>query len=474
MQRNGLNGGTFTTGQGYTAGTFGMIDNLTYSINDKNQLTTIAEASLLNKGFKKVNQQFGVTNVPTNYTYDTNGNMISDQSKGIVSIEYNYLNLPQKILFVQNNCDITFVYDASGTKLRKIVNQYGTKTNYDYVGGVEYKNNSLERISNTEGAVTKNASGVYEYEYVLRDHLGNTRATFSDTNNDGVVTSTDIKQINHYYPFGLNMEGNWTPKGANGEGNKYQYNGKELNDDFGLNWNHHDWRFLDVAINRWVTVDPQAESDDQIGLSPYHFSYNNPIRFSDPDGLEGGIGDLVAGLAGNVVGLADNLMGTNFRENVGNAVYGTGGRRDEFDAGVTRADKASLVAGAVMVVGGTGIASGGAAVSLSGVGATVGVPAMVVGGATAVVGGLLTTNAAKNLGNSKVEAKENRRVTKEHTKNASERTKNTHEEGQARKAKEQKTADEKYAKTKSTKKEKSNNEKKKENPDYKRLGPKLE
>jgi RHS repeat-associated protein len=66
--------------------------------------------------------------------------------------------------------------------------------------------------------------------------------------------------------------------------NKYGYNGKELNDDFGLGWNHHDWRFLDLAINRFVTIDPECESGEQRSLTPYHFSYNNPIRFSDPDG----------------------------------------------------------------------------------------------------------------------------------------------------------------------------------------------
>jgi RHS repeat-associated protein len=79
----------------------------------------------------------------------------------------------------------------------------------------------------------------------------------------------------------LNMEGDWN--GAQGK-NKYQYNGKELNDDFGLGWNHHDWRFYDVAIGRFVTVDRLAEEEDQEQLSPYHFSYNNPIRYDDPDG----------------------------------------------------------------------------------------------------------------------------------------------------------------------------------------------
>jgi RHS repeat-associated protein len=200
------------------------------------------------------------------------------------------------------------VYDASGAKLRKIVSNNGTITTYDYVNGIEYKNNALERIPNTEGAVTKNASGVFEYEYVLRDHLGNTRATFKDGNNDGIVTNADISQINHYYPFGLNMEGNWTPSGANGGGNKYQYNGKEWNDDFGLGWNHHDWRFLDVATNRFVTVDRLSEEEDQEQLTPYQFAYNNPIRYDDPDGqcptcligaiVEGGIelgGQLLSG-----------------------------------------------------------------------------------------------------------------------------------------------------------------------------------
>jgi hypothetical protein len=95
LQRNGLNGGTFTTGQGYTAGTFGMIDNMTYTYNDKNQATQISDASLYTKGFKKENYST-ITNTPVLYTYDANGNMKTDNSKNI-TVEYNYLNLPQRI-----------------------------------------------------------------------------------------------------------------------------------------------------------------------------------------------------------------------------------------------------------------------------------------------------------------------------------------------------------------------------------------
>ena len=290
LERNGLTSGVLTTTQGYTAGVFGKIDNMSYNYNDSNQIKTILETIISDKGFKNIGGNNGTTQM---YRYDKNGNLIYDRIKGIIGIDYNYLNLPQKITFGSGGITtgiILFVYDASGAKLRKIVQEIHQgmvlqETTYDYVNGVEYKNNILERIANTEGAVTRNGiTNVYEYEYALRDHLGNTRATFSDANNDGIVTSADIKQINHYYPFGMNMEGNWTPRGANGEGNKYQYNGKEWNDDFGLNWNHHDWRFLDVAIDRFVTIDRKSEEDDQMQFSPYHFAKDNPIRYDDPDG----------------------------------------------------------------------------------------------------------------------------------------------------------------------------------------------
>ncbi len=68
------------------------------------------------------------------------------------------------------------MYDATGIKLRKIADNAGIRTTYDYVSGVEYKNTTLERIAHGEGQITRNASGFYEYEYVLRDHLGNLTA----------------------------------------------------------------------------------------------------------------------------------------------------------------------------------------------------------------------------------------------------------------------------------------------------------
>jgi hypothetical protein len=77
--------------------------------------------------------------------------------------------------------------------------------------------------------------------------LGNTRVTFADLDNSGTVTTTEILQQNHYYPFGANIEGLTTASP-----NKYQYNGKEWNADFGLEWNDYGARFYDPWVGRWI------------------------------------------------------------------------------------------------------------------------------------------------------------------------------------------------------------------------------
>lgn len=51
------------------------------------------------------------------YTYDANGNMTSDLNRGIVSITYNQLNLPQSVLFKDGH-ESRYTYAADGRKLR--------------------------------------------------------------------------------------------------------------------------------------------------------------------------------------------------------------------------------------------------------------------------------------------------------------------------------------------------------------------
>ena len=118
------------------------------------------------------------------------------------------------------------------------------------------------------------------HEYTIKDHLGNARVTYSDANSDGFIAVSDIKQINHYYPFGMNMEGNWN--GAAGS-NKYQYNQKEWNDDFGLGLNDYGARWYQSDNGRWLAIDPMAEM--YTSMSPYHYGKNSPMVYADPTGM---------------------------------------------------------------------------------------------------------------------------------------------------------------------------------------------
>ena len=113
-----------------------------------------------------------------------------------------------------------------------------------------------------------------------RDGINKVDNTGNTTYNDGIITVSDMVQINHYYPFGMNMEGNWN--GAAGS-NKYQYNGKEWNDDFGLGLNDYGARFYDPAIGRFGGVDILAEMYKR--HSPISYGFNNPIKFIDPTGM---------------------------------------------------------------------------------------------------------------------------------------------------------------------------------------------
>ena len=61
--------------------------------------------------------------------------MKTDANKGITNITYNHLNLPLEVKFNNSSTrKINYIYDASGVKLSKIVNDNGAMTTTDYAG----------------------------------------------------------------------------------------------------------------------------------------------------------------------------------------------------------------------------------------------------------------------------------------------------------------------------------------------------
>jgi RHS repeat-associated protein len=110
---------------------------------------------------------------------------------------------------------------------------------------------------------------------------GNNRLSFM--RNAG--TTAIVKETN-YYPFGLTHKGynNLTTSLGSAGAKKYQYNGKELQEDYGLDWYDYGARFYDAGLGRWTSIDPLAENS--ISMTPYHFVTNNPLIFVDPNGMD--------------------------------------------------------------------------------------------------------------------------------------------------------------------------------------------
>nr|WP_301005414.1 polymorphic toxin type 10 domain-containing protein [Lunatimonas sp.] len=90
-------------------------------------------------------------------------------------------------------------------------------------------------------------------------------------------------QETHYDPWGLELTGIGFQYGGI-KANKYLYNGNEILSDLNLNLYDFKSRFYDPAIGRFISIDVLADHPRQIGMSPYQFSWNNPIRYNDPNG----------------------------------------------------------------------------------------------------------------------------------------------------------------------------------------------
>jgi RHS repeat-associated protein len=63
----------------------------------------------------------------------------------------------------------------------------------------------------------------------------------------------------------------------------YQYNGKELNEDFGLGLSDYGARWYDASLGRWWSVDPLSEMYS--AQNSYHYGMNSPMMYIDPDGM---------------------------------------------------------------------------------------------------------------------------------------------------------------------------------------------
>ncbi|WGK95149.1 MULTISPECIES: RHS repeat-associated core domain-containing protein [Flavobacterium] len=151
----------------------------------------------------------------------------------------------------------------------------------DYLGGYQYKNTVLQYFPSAKGYVKNtpvSGTNTYSYVYNYTDHLGNTRLSYTKNPSNNVLT---ILEESNYYPFGLKHNG-YNPIAPIPE-NRRLFNGKELQEELGLNMTAMDYRQYDNTLGRFNSIDVLSEL--AYSITPYRFANNNPVYFNDPTGL---------------------------------------------------------------------------------------------------------------------------------------------------------------------------------------------
>ncbi|CAD0225799.1 DUF6443 domain-containing protein [Chryseobacterium sp. JV274] len=259
-----------------------VMDDLGYSYTG-NRLTKVNDTSGNYGGYPD--------NSGNTISYDNNGNMISHIDRGMLQIDYNYLNLPNYVKFDQNYVphdlevntyvNTKYLYNAAGEKLRKIYT-YGTgrmnlKTveTTDYLDGFQYLNDVLSFVPTSEGYYDF-VQNKYIYNYT--DQVGNIRlAYYKDASGNAKIDRTT-----NYYPFGLEFGGELSTANSISPNYKYSSQGQEKQTETG--WSSYRWRNYDAAMGRFFNVDPLSEK--YAYQSHYNFAENRVVDGRELEGLE--------------------------------------------------------------------------------------------------------------------------------------------------------------------------------------------
>jgi RHS repeat-associated protein len=200
--------------------------------------------------------------------------------------------------YIVFNKDMTTVLDMGFKRITTNSREYGQDVAHDKLA-----------FEGAEEVLIKEPG--YVYIYLSNENETSVEVFFDDFQVEH--KKSPVVQMDDYYPFGLTFN---SYQRENSTQNRHLYNQgtgpktflTERVFDLGLNIDLTRYRAYDPAIGRWWQVDPLAAAVDELrSLTPYNYSYNNPIRYSDPEGdfpflIPIVIGAMTAGEAAVVAG----------------------------------------------------------------------------------------------------------------------------------------------------------------------------
>jgi RHS repeat-associated protein len=223
------------------------------------------------------------------YIYDAAGNLTAEPGKSYTYDGENRLVTAT----MTTGATSQYVYDGNGRRVKKIVGGVGTR--FEYGAGGEL---IVERDDAT-GTVTKvycykggellaTTTNGTSYEYATADHLGSPRAWTDGSGNLVAGGRHD------YLPFGGELfagvgtraTGQGYATSPQADGQRKQFDGYERDDETGLDYAQA--RYYANVQGRFTSPDPMLTSgriENPQTWNRYNFTLNNPLKYTDPNGL---------------------------------------------------------------------------------------------------------------------------------------------------------------------------------------------
>ena len=255
-------------------------------------------------GTNRLNAVNGVASTPgRSYTYDANGNLLTDSYKGITQTQYgrsayayrinkgtdviDYLydtkdqRMFKKVDAVDNHFDTEEYYlqDISGrtVAIRKVA-AAGTSWEY-YIFGAEREMSVRPAANQQPGANASNTDVKIRFGQLsgfVYDHLGNTRVLYQPTAWNSTAGRADylVSYAADFSPYGKILR-----EYVRDEKAKYLTTQHERDGETGLDYRGA--RYYDSDIARFLSVDILVKKT----MQSYQYTNGNPIRFIDPTGM---------------------------------------------------------------------------------------------------------------------------------------------------------------------------------------------
>jgi RHS repeat-associated protein len=256
-----LTGADYSTGESF-AYTYDPVGNRTVHTR------TLTSTTVITYAYDAANRLVNVDGV--DYTWDANGNLLSD---GVRTFIYDAANRLTSV--TSGTLTTTFEYDGLGNRMAQTVDGVETRYALDVAGGLPEvivattDGTSTYYVQIQRQVLAQQEAGAWAY--ILPDHLGSVRQL--------VGSEGQVALGQSYDPFGVPFENSGSGESAVGYTGEWYGSYNEL---LFLRA-----RYYAPAVGRFISQDPwPGTATHPKTLHSYMYAGSNPIMYTDPSGLD--------------------------------------------------------------------------------------------------------------------------------------------------------------------------------------------